>query len=159
MKFAAFEFSLWVELLQTRAVQLLVFCELLLLGQNNSKHPATSGNNIQKRFFIRHKLKVTNTLSFVTIFYTMTCQPQDYSRLLHFQIIFFLCRYMYHIWKRILNLLLIKSMIFYRSVIESWTEIVITFGQFFKFSREGSVRNLIFSSTMMLILLSGGNLF
>ena len=95
MKFAAFGISLWVELLQTRAVQLLVFCELLLLGQNNSKHPASSGNNIQNRFLIKHKLKVTNTLSFVTIFYTMTCQPQDFSRLLHFQIIFFLCRYMY----------------------------------------------------------------
>lgn len=81
----------------------------------------------------------------------MTCQPQEYSRLLHFQIIFFLCRY---------NLkrnspFLLKYVIFYRSVIESWAEIVMTFGQFFKLCRKGSIRNLILSSTMILILLSG----
>ena len=34
-------------------------------------------------------------LFFVSILYTMTSQPQEYSRLIHFQIIFFLCRYTY----------------------------------------------------------------
>ena len=46
MKFAAFGISLWVEFLQTRAVELLVFSELLLLGQDYGKHPSSSAKKM-----------------------------------------------------------------------------------------------------------------
>ena len=51
--------------------------------------------------------------------------------------------------------LLIKYVTFYRSVFESWTEVLIMLGQFFKLCRENFVRNLTYLSTVISILLSG----